>query len=143
LFISIHCRWHSHHRSFSIASSTYKHFHIELHVIGLSIQPKKRIAWSPFSLSPNFNTPSQFTTPFKGIKFLGLVWHCNFHIILHQRNHARECSTYGPSLENGCCLDGHWNSNMLFRAMPIISFTMHTSIFHLHRVFYFLWFILP
>jgi hypothetical protein len=47
----------------SIVSSTYEHFQIELRVIGLSIQPHKCVAWSPFSLPQDFNTPSQFTTP--------------------------------------------------------------------------------
>ncbi len=52
----------------SIVSSTYKHFQTKLYVIGLSIQPQKCVAWSPFSLPLNFNTPSQFTIPLKGIK---------------------------------------------------------------------------
>jgi hypothetical protein len=38
----------------SIVSFTYKHFHIELHAIGLSIQPKKCVTQSLFSLPPNF-----------------------------------------------------------------------------------------
>jgi len=58
---------------FSIVSCTYEHFQTELRAIGLSIQPHKCIAWSPFGLPPNFNTPSQFTTPSKGIKILGVL----------------------------------------------------------------------
>ncbi len=52
--------------------STYEHFQIELYVIGFSIHPHKCVAWSPSSLSPNFNTPSQFTTSSKGIRILGV-----------------------------------------------------------------------
>jgi hypothetical protein len=42
----------------SILSSTYEHFQTEFHAIGLSFQPHKCVAWSPFGLPPNFNTPS-------------------------------------------------------------------------------------
>jgi hypothetical protein len=42
----------------SIVSFTYEHFQTEFHVISLSIQPHKCVAWSPFGLSLNFNTPS-------------------------------------------------------------------------------------
>jgi len=42
----------------SIVSSTYEHFQIELYGIGLSIQPKKYVAWSLSNLLPDFNTPS-------------------------------------------------------------------------------------
>jgi hypothetical protein len=42
----------------SIVSFTYEHFQIEIYAIGLSIQLHKCVAWSPFSLLPNFNTPS-------------------------------------------------------------------------------------
>ncbi len=52
----------------SIISFTYEHFQIELYVIGLFIQPQKCVAWSPFNLPPDFNTPSQFTIPLEGIK---------------------------------------------------------------------------
>ncbi len=52
----------------SIISFTYEHFQIELYVIGLSIQPQKCVAWSPFSLPPDFNIPSQFTIPLEIIK---------------------------------------------------------------------------
>jgi len=34
------------------------------------------------------------------------------------------------------CSSGFWNSNSLFHATSILSFTMHTSIFHFHRVIY-------
>jgi hypothetical protein len=54
----------------SIISSTYEHFQTELRAIGLSIQLKICVTWSPFGLQPNFNTPSQFTAPSKGIKVL-------------------------------------------------------------------------
>ncbi len=37
------------------------------HVISLSIQPHKCLTWSPYGLLLDFNTPSQFTTPSKGI----------------------------------------------------------------------------
>jgi hypothetical protein len=36
------------------------------------IQPKKCVAWSLFGLPLDFETPSQFNTPSKGIKFLGV-----------------------------------------------------------------------
>jgi hypothetical protein len=54
----------------SIVSSAYEHFQIKFHPIGLSIQPLKCVAWSPFGLLSNYNTRSQFTTPSKGIKVL-------------------------------------------------------------------------
>jgi hypothetical protein len=47
---------------FSIVSFAYEHFQTKLHVIGLSIQPHKCVAWSPSGLLLDFNTPSQFTT---------------------------------------------------------------------------------
>jgi hypothetical protein len=43
---------------FSIVSFAYEHFQIEFHAIGLSIQPKKCVTWSPSSLPPYFSTPS-------------------------------------------------------------------------------------
>jgi hypothetical protein len=43
----------------SIISSTYEHFQTKLHAIGFPIQPYKCIAWSPSTLPPNFNTPSE------------------------------------------------------------------------------------
>jgi len=57
----------------SIVSYAYEHFQIEFHAIGLSIQPQKCIAWSSSSLPPDFNNPSQFTTPFERIKILGVL----------------------------------------------------------------------
>jgi hypothetical protein len=56
----------------SIVSFTYEHFQTELHVIGLYIEPRKCVAWSPSCLPPNFNTPSQMITPLGGIKILGV-----------------------------------------------------------------------
>jgi hypothetical protein len=56
----------------SIVSFAYEHFQIELRAISLSIQPQKCVAWSSSGLPPNFNTQSQFTTPFEGIKILGV-----------------------------------------------------------------------
>jgi len=53
-----------------IISSTYEHFQTKLHAIGLSIQLKICVAWSPSGLQPNFNTPSQFTAPSKGTRVL-------------------------------------------------------------------------
>ncbi len=100
----------------SIVSSICEHFQTELHAIGLSIQPQKCVAWSPFGLPPNFNTPSQVSTPSQGIKVLG-ARHRNFHIILHQRNPTKKCSTCGPFPYNGWCSSGLRNYNSLFRAM--------------------------
>jgi len=57
----------------SIVSYVYEHFQTKFHVIGFSIQLQKCVAWSPFSLSLDFNTPSQFTTLFEGIKVLGVL----------------------------------------------------------------------
>jgi hypothetical protein len=57
---------------FLIVSFTYEHFQIELRAIGLFIQLQKCVAWSPFCLPFDFNTPSQFTTPLQGIKILGV-----------------------------------------------------------------------
>jgi len=54
-----------------IVSYAYEHFQTKLCVINLSIQLKKCVAWSPSSLPLDFNTPSQFTTPSKGIRILG------------------------------------------------------------------------
>jgi hypothetical protein len=31
------------------------------------------VAWLPFGLPPNFNTPFQFTTPSEGIKVMGVL----------------------------------------------------------------------
>jgi hypothetical protein len=42
----------------SIVSSTYEHFQTKLCVIGLFIQLQKCVAWSPFDLQLDFNTPS-------------------------------------------------------------------------------------
>ncbi len=56
----------------SIISSAYEHLYTELCAISFSIQPQKCVTWSPFDLPPNFNTSSQFTTPFKGIRVLGV-----------------------------------------------------------------------
>jgi hypothetical protein len=42
----------------SIVSFAYEHFKTKLCAIGLSIQLHKCVAWSPFDLPPNFNTPS-------------------------------------------------------------------------------------
>jgi hypothetical protein len=56
----------------SIVSFAYEHFQIEFCAISLSIQPQKCVAWSPFGLPLHFNIPSQFTTPSKGIKILGV-----------------------------------------------------------------------
>jgi len=57
----------------SIWSFAYEHFQTKLCAIGLSIQPLKCVAWPPSSLPPNFNAPSQFTTPFEGIRVLGVL----------------------------------------------------------------------
>jgi len=56
----------------SIISSAYEHFQTELCAIGLFIQLKKCVAWSPCGLPPYFNTSSQFTTTSEGIKILGV-----------------------------------------------------------------------
>jgi hypothetical protein len=56
----------------SIISSPYEHFQTELCAIDLSIQPQKCVMWSPSNLLLDFNTPSQFTTPSKGIRVLGV-----------------------------------------------------------------------
>ncbi len=56
----------------SIISSWYEYFQIKLCAIDLSIQPQKCVMWSPSNLPLDFNTPSQFTTPSKGIKVLGV-----------------------------------------------------------------------
>ncbi len=42
-------------------------------MISLSIQLHKCVTWSPSGLPPDFNTPSQFTTPSKGIRVLGVL----------------------------------------------------------------------
>ncbi len=41
-------------------------------MIGLFIQLWKCVTWSPLVLLPNFDTPSQFSTPLEGIKVLGV-----------------------------------------------------------------------
>ncbi len=66
--ISIHYRQHSHHRPPFIISSTYEHFQIEFRAIGLFIEPQKCVTWSFVGLLPDFDTPSQFNTPSKGIR---------------------------------------------------------------------------
>jgi hypothetical protein len=57
----------------SIVSFAYEHFQTKLHEIDLSIQPQKCVAWSPFGLPLDFNTPSQFTTSSEGIRILGVL----------------------------------------------------------------------
>jgi hypothetical protein len=76
LSTSIHCKKHSHHWSPSIISYAYKHFQIEFRSIGFSIQFFKCAAWSS-SLLPNFDTPSHFNTPSKGI-----LTHCHIFTII-------------------------------------------------------------
>ncbi len=56
----------------STISYAYEHFKTKLCVIGFSIQLQKCGAQSPSSMPPNFNTPSQFTTPFEWIKVVGV-----------------------------------------------------------------------
>jgi hypothetical protein len=56
----------------SIVSFTYEHFQFELYAIGFFMQPQKCVAWSPFGLPLDFNTPFQFTTPLEGIRVLGV-----------------------------------------------------------------------
>jgi hypothetical protein len=65
----------------SIVSSPYEHFQSKLCAIDLSIQPRKCVKWSPSNLPLDFNTPSQFTTPSKGIKVLGC------HLTPHYSHH--------------------------------------------------------
>jgi hypothetical protein len=56
----------------SIISFAYEHFQIEFCAIGLSIQLLKCVAWSLSGLSFDLDTPSQFNTPLKGIRVLGV-----------------------------------------------------------------------
>jgi len=58
--------------SLFIITSTYEHFQTKFCAIDLSIQPHKCVTWLPFVLSPDFNTPSKYITPSKGITFLGI-----------------------------------------------------------------------
>ncbi len=122
----------------SIVSCTYEHFQIEFHVMSLCIQPYKCVAWSPFGLSPNFNTPSHFTTPFEGIRILEV---------------PLGTLTFTSSFVKDALQEDVQHVDLLFKmgdvqvafgiltccfAMPIVFFMMHTSIFHLHRAPYFL-----
>jgi hypothetical protein len=52
---------------FLIELSGYEHFQTKFRAIFLNIQLQKFVAWSPFGLPPNFNTPS------KGIKISGVL----------------------------------------------------------------------
>ncbi len=56
----------------SILSFAHEHFQIELCETDLSIQLQKCVTWLLSSLPQDFNTPSQFTTPLKGIRVLGV-----------------------------------------------------------------------
>ncbi len=56
----------------SIVSYVYEYFQTKLRVIGFSIQLQKCITWLPLGLPPNFNTPFQCTTPYEGIRVLGV-----------------------------------------------------------------------
>ncbi len=58
----------------SIVSFAYEHFQIQLHGIGFLIKPQKCATWSPYGMLPNFDTPSLFNTPSKGIRVLGFHW---------------------------------------------------------------------
>jgi hypothetical protein len=56
----------------SIVSFTYEHFQIELHVIGLFIEPHKYVIHLAFGLPLGFNTPFQFITPLERSRVLGV-----------------------------------------------------------------------
>jgi hypothetical protein len=71
------------------------HFQIELCAIGFSIQPKKCVAWSPFCLSLDFDTPyegikvlgvplntSSFKSSSSKMSFLNDVWHVDLFLIV-------------------------------------------------------------
>jgi hypothetical protein len=126
----------------SIVSSTYKHFQTKLHVISLSIQVQKCVAWSPFGLLPTFNTLFQFYTPSKGIRILGVPLGTSSFTsstikdaLLEDVRHVNLLFKLG---------DGNlWNYNSLFHAMAIIFLMMHTSLLHFHKVCYFFLFIPP
>jgi hypothetical protein len=68
----------------SIISFAYEYSHTKLCTIGLFIQLLKCVAWSPFGPLFNFNTPSQFTTPSKGIRVLRvpLAFHHSHHFFI-------------------------------------------------------------
>ncbi len=55
-----------------VVSSTYEHFQTKLCAIGLFIHLHKCVIWPFSSLPHDFNIPSQFTTPSKGIRNLGI-----------------------------------------------------------------------
>jgi hypothetical protein len=57
----------------SIVSSAYEHFQTEFLTISFSIQLQKCITWSFFVMPLHFNTPSQFTTPYEGIRLLRVL----------------------------------------------------------------------
>jgi hypothetical protein len=81
----------------SIVSFHMNIFQTKFHVIGFFIQLEKCIAWSPFSLPLDFNTPSQFTTPSKGIKVLGVLLALQLSHHPSSNMFVRGCSTCGPS----------------------------------------------
>ncbi len=55
-----------------IVSFAYEHFQNQLYKIGLIIKPKNCATWSPFGMLLNFDTPSLFNIPSKGIKVFGV-----------------------------------------------------------------------
>jgi hypothetical protein len=88
---------------------------------------------------PDFNTPSQFSTPFEGIRVLGVP----LGTITFRSSFIKEALQEDVRHVNGWCSCGPWNFNSLFCVAPIVSFIMHFSIFHLHKVLYFLWLLPP
>jgi hypothetical protein len=85
-----------------------------------------------------------FNTPSKGIKILGVPLGTSFftsscikYVLLEDVWHVDLLPKMGDVQVN------IWNYNSLFHATVIESITMHTSIFHLCIIFYFLWLVLP
>jgi hypothetical protein len=73
----------------SIISFAYEYSQTKLCAIGFFIQLHKCVTWLPFRLLFNFNTPSQFTTPSKGIRVLGVPMAFNHSHHLLSKTHFK------------------------------------------------------
>jgi hypothetical protein len=71
----------------SIVSSTYEHFQTKLHELGIFIQPRKCVAWSPSSLPLNLTPHASLPPHQKELEF----W--EFHWALY---HSHHCSSNIP-----------------------------------------------
>ncbi len=124
--ISIHYKWHSHHRS-PFDCIIYIWTFLDWTPCDRYFYPTSECVTWPPSTTKLQHPISNYYPILRNYSIS--VGYLNFHIIFHQRCPIRRHSTCGPSLYNGWCSSNLWSSNLLFHATPIIFFTIHTSIF--------------